>query len=414
MLSTIKIYTTDLELGMFVSGLDRSWLDTPFAVQGFRLESHAQIEQLQDYCQYVLVDTLKSYQPEQALQSKLRNTRRRLPAERIFQGRDLRIYRDDSDFFQEQPLAEAALESLVDDLLDVYDKVSHGGNIDQIQLKRSVEPLIGSISRNPDACLWVARLKQHDEYSYHKALAVAIWSVSLGRELGLPRRDLRSLAMGGMLMDIGKLRVPTAVLRAERPLTGEEKKRVREHVVHGRQILAESGIHNQDVVDMIAYHHERFDGSGYPTGLKRDAIPAVARIAGIVDTYSALTSDRSYARAQSPSRAIRTLYEMRDVKFQAELVEAFIKAVGVYPAGSLVELSSGEVGVVVAESRTRRLRPKVMMLLDSEKRRLGEPRMVDLGLNPAGNDQQPPLVIRKSLQPGAYDIDLAAIELPAN
>lgn len=409
MLTTIKIYTNELEVGMFVSGLDRSWLDTPFVVQGFRVENRGQIEQLQEYCQYVLVDTLKSRQGENELQGKQRSTRKRLPAERIFGRRTLSPYRDDSSFFAERPVAESVLESLVEDLLAMYEEVEQGGTLDQIRLKRSVEPLIGSISRNPDACLWVARLKQHDQYSYHKALTAAIWSVSLGRELGLPRRDLRSLAMGGMLMDIGKLRVPGNLLRKTDPLSAAEREQVRGHVLHGRQILAESGIVNQDIVDMVACHHERLDGSGYPAALKQDAIPPVARIAGIVDTYGALTSERPYAPALSPSRAIRTLYGMRDVKFQAELVEAFIKAIGVYPAGSLVELSSGEVGVVVAESRTRRLRPKVMMLLDERKRRLKKPRVVDLD---AEGNAPTDLVIRHSLQPGAYDIDLAAIELP--
>jgi len=412
MLSTIKIYTSDLEIGMYVSGLDRSWLGTPFVMQGFRVESRDQVDQLQEYCSYVLIDALKSRQTENDLQGKVRSTRERKPVNAIFRGRQLETYDDHSDFFAEQPLAEAALETLVDDLLEVYSQVTDGGKIDQIQLKRSVEPLIGSISRNPDACLWVARLKQHDEYSYHKALAVAIWAVSLGRELGLPRRDLRSLAMGGMLMDIGKLRVAPEMLQAERALTSEERKLSQAHVLHGRQILAESGITNQDVVDMVAYHHERLDGTGYPMGLQRDAIPPVARIAGIVDTYGALTSERSYAPAQSPAAAIKLLYEMRDVKFQAELVEAFIKAIGVYPAGSLVELSSGEIGVVVAESRFRRLRPKVMILLDENKQRLHDPHVVDLEELPDSLEQGA-LLIRKSLKPGAYDIDLTGVALPA-
>lgn len=411
MLSTIKIYTSDLEPGMFVSGLDRPWLDTPFTIQGFRLESRDQIEQLRAYCEYVMVDTMKSRQAPSVLQRKIREERKRVPAEQLFHGRELAHYADDSEFPEERPRAEAALDALVDDLMDIYGEVEEGGKVNQIQLKRSVEPLIGSISRNPDACLWVARLKQHDEYSYHKALVMAIWAVALGREFGLPRRDLRSLAMGSMLMDIGKLRVNTELLRARRPLTAEEHARVREHVLHGQQILEESGVMNQDVIDMVGCHHERHDGSGYPRGLAGDEIPPFARIAGIVDTYGALTSDRVYANAQSPTAAIKTLYAMREVKFQAELVEAFIKAIGVYPAGSLVELNTGEVGVVVAESRTRRLKPKVMMLLDADKRSVPEPRIIDLEAAP-GQDDEPPLLIRKTLEPGAYDIDLATVELP--
>jgi HD-GYP domain-containing protein (c-di-GMP phosphodiesterase class II) len=164
---------------------------------------------------------------------------------------------------------------------------------------------------------------------------------------------------------------------------------------------------NQDVIDMVAHHHERYDGSGYPNGLEQDAIPTFARIAAIVDTYDAITTKRSYAAAISPSDAIKLLYKSRDEDFQAELVEAFIQAIGIYPAGTLVELSSGEVGVVVAEYRARRLRPTVMVLLDANKDTLVESRIVDLHEEAADDPQS--LTIKKSLKPEAYGIDLSVI-----
>jgi putative nucleotidyltransferase with HDIG domain len=254
----------------------------------------------------------------------------------------------------------------------------------------------------------VTRLKHHDNYTYQHSLSAAMWSVSLGRQVGLPRRDLRSLAMGCMLMDIGKLRVDPDLLQAQRELTTEEAAHVAQHVEHGMEILQECGILNQDVVDMVAHHHERYDGSGYPNGLKQDRIPPFARIAGIVDTYDALTSNRTYARAVAPSDAIKMLYEARDEDFQAELVESFIQAIGIYPAGTLVELTSGEVGVVVAEYRTRRLRPKVMLLLDANKKQLARSRVIDLQeeVSPSG---APKRSIKASLEPEAYGIDLTKV-----
>jgi hypothetical protein len=159
---------------------------------------------------------------------------------------------------------------------------------------------------------------------------------------------------------------------------------------------------------MVAHHHERYDGSGYPKGLSRNQIPPFARIAGIVDTYDALTSNRSYAQAVSPSDAIKLLYEARDEDFQAELVEAFIQAIGIYPAGTLVELSSGEVGVVVAEYRTRRLRPKVMLLLDADKRNLPNAKVIDLQEIATAPGARM-VTIKKSLEPDAYGIDLASV-----
>jgi HD-GYP domain-containing protein (c-di-GMP phosphodiesterase class II) len=167
---------------------------------------------------------------------------------------------------------------------------------------------------------------------------------------------------------------------------------------------------NTDVINMVAHHHERHNGTGYPEGLAGEKIPVFARIAAIVDCYDAITSHRSYARAVTPSAAIKMLYDWRDVDFQAELVEEFIQAVGIYPAGTLIELSSGEVAVVVAEYRTRRLRPQVMVLLDAEHQPLAEVKMIDL-LSQTHTEDGEPLDIVTSLEPEAYGIDMAAIQL---
>ncbi|MBP6723716.1 MAG: HD-GYP domain-containing protein, partial [Halioglobus sp.] len=250
-----------------------------------------------------------------------------------------------------------------------------------------------------------------DQYAYQHSLSASIWAVALGRQLGLPRHDLRSLAMGCMLMDVGKLRVDPSLLQAPRPLSESEADRMREHVAHGVDIVRESGMMNQDVIDIVAHHHERFDGSGYPQGLAGDQVPAFARIAAIVDTYDAVTSTRSHAPAVSPSDAIKLLYQSRNIEFQAELVEVFIQAVGIYPAGTIVELTTGEVGVVVSEYRTRRLKPKVLMLLDQRKYRLREPKMVDLSEEPANTNGATPRGIARALEPGAYDIDLSTLQI---
>lgn len=422
MLKTLKVPTSDLDIGMYVSGLDRPWLETPFVTQGFLIESRADVARLQQFCQFVYIDSRRSPNPEfPARREPLSRSeavatdqkpqdRPRIPLQSIFAGRPLQPYRDDSVWEEEHPRAQRALNALIGDIEDIFEQFSAGETLNIVKLRKSVEPIVDSISRNPDACLWVTRLKQHDRYTYQHSLNAAMWAVSLGRQMGLPRRDLRSLAMGCMLMDVGKLRVDAALLQADRVLTPAESLEVATHVSHGLAILRECGVLNQDVIDMVAYHHERFDGSGYPKGLSREQIPAFARIAAIVDTYDALTSNRNHATRRSPSDAIKILYEARDVDFQAELVEAFIQAIGIYPAGTLVELSSGEVGVVVAEYRTRRLRPKVMLLLDAHKNRLRNTKVIDLQELPAAVDR-PAISIKRSLEPEAYGIDLCGIPL---
>jgi len=417
MLRTVKVEVSELVLGMYVSALDRPWLETPFLIQGFVLESQEHIDRVRKYCEFVYIDKVRSL----ALVGRTRlhvaapgqerpvAERPRIPVERIFAGRKLRSYAEDTPWHEEHDRAEVAVGSLLADIEDILSHVSDGGTLDMVRIKTAVAPIVESMGRNPDACMWLTRLKQHDQYTYQHALSSSIWAVALGRQIGLGRLDLRSLAIGGMLMDVGKLLVPPELLRAEHQLDEREEAELRLHVNRGMALLSAKGMLNQDVIDMVAHHHERYDGSGYPGGLAGDRIPAVARIAGIVDTYDALTSDQPYSPAVSPSDAIRIIYNARDQEFQAELVEAFIQAVGIYPAGTLVELSSGEVGVVVAESRTRRMLPKVTVLLDADKKALPRSRLVDL-LRQSEQGPEHSTRIRRSLEPGAFGIDLRNVE----
>jgi putative nucleotidyltransferase with HDIG domain len=409
MLEIVKVYTTDLEVGMYVSALDRPWLETPFVIQGFKVDSQSDIERLRQYCAYVFIDVSQSESSAQPKQIKLRE-RARKPTEQIFPGREIKRYDDKSQWQQEYPQAVAAVKVLADGIDDMFETVNDGGSLDVVKVKKAVEPMIDSITRNPDACIWLARMKQQDQYTYQHSVGTSIWAVALGRQLGLPKTDLRTLAIGGVLCDVGKLRVDQALLQAQRRLTEEEFDQVRSHVNFGIEMINASGLMNTDVINMVAHHHERHNGTGYPEGLAGEKIPVFARIAAIVDCYDAITSHRSYARAVTPSAAIKMLYDWRDVDFQAELVEEFIQAVGIYPAGTLIELSSGEVAVVVAEYRTRRLRPQVMVLLDAEHQPLAEVKMIDL-LSQTHTEDGEPLDIVTSLEPEAYGIDMAAIQL---
>jgi HD-GYP domain-containing protein (c-di-GMP phosphodiesterase class II) len=408
---TRKVPTEDLQVGMFVSQLDRPWVGTPFPLQGFRIANRDEIVQLQGYCKYVMVDIEPAAQAAELELPKTRGSRKQLPVETIFFDRSIKSYKDKTDFMEEHSKASAVVAALTEDVEDMYLKVTRDNKVNVVRLKQSIDPMVGSISRNPDACVWVARLKRHDQYTYERALSAGIWAVALGRELGLPKQDLRSLGVGGMLMDVGMLRVDPELLGAQRPLTAEETAAMRKHIDYSLEIIQESGIMNRDILDMAAHHHERYNGSGYPRGLAEDRIPTFARIAGLVDAYGALTTDRDYAPAVSPAEAMRILYEERDIGFQAELVEAFIRAVGIYPAGTLVELSDGSVAVVVAEYRAHRLRPTVLQVLDQKKRRLDKPQLLKLQAATSGWLRRPMPTIKRALEPGAFGVDLQSLDL---
>jgi HD-GYP domain-containing protein (c-di-GMP phosphodiesterase class II) len=222
--------------------------------------------------------------------------------------------------------------------------------------------------------------------------------------MGLPKVDLNILAMGLLLMDIGKMRIPAKVLNKSEPLSEQEFDMVRGHVDYGVEILKKSEGIDIDIINIALTHHERFDGSGYPAGLADIATPVYGRMAAIIDCYDAMTSHRPYCKPVSAYAALQEIYNWRNKYFQEELVEQFLQCLGAFPTGTLVEMHSGEVGIVMAQNRTRRMSPKVMLLLDKNKKNLPEYMVVDLMNQPFDYDQNP-LTIVRGLDPGAYGID---------
>ena len=394
---------------MYVSSLDRPWLDTPFSVQGFQLQSQDEVLRLQQFCKFVYVDASKSTQDAAILRRKVRS-KVRISTENLFPDKVLKNYSDACSWEEEYPRALRAVLDLSKGIDVVYRKLTDTCALDMVTVKKCVEPMIDSVARYPAACIWLARVKQEDRYTYQHALGASIWAVALGRQIGLPKTDLRSLAIGGLLFDIGKLGLDPELLETTRQLSDAEFQQVRSHVKLGMEMIQGSALVNTDVIGMIAHHHERHDGSGYPEGLREDDIPVFARMAAIVDCYDAVTSHRGYARAISPSEAVKLLNDWKDVDFQGELVEEFIQAVGIYPAGTLVEMSNGEVGVVMASDSRRRLRPRIMLLLDADKNELPSPRTVDLSSNGSDNGGVH-LEILDSLEPNSHGIDLSRVPL---
>jgi HD-GYP domain-containing protein (c-di-GMP phosphodiesterase class II) len=241
-----------------------------------------------------------------------------------------------------------------------------------------VEDLVESIIRHPGALQLVARMREADESSYTHALQVAVLLASFGRELGFSRDELTHLGQVGMLLDVGKLRIDQRILKKRGNLTPKEFDEVKRHVQYGLEIIETSEVVHPDVVAGVAQHHERLNGTGYPNGLRDAEICAIGKMAGIVDAFSALTSIRPYAEPMSPYSAMQQLQGWADTYFNAGLVELFIQAIGIFPVGTLIELSTGELAVVLEQSRPRRLKPKVLVISAPDKTPLETPFILDL------------------------------------
>jgi putative nucleotidyltransferase with HDIG domain len=251
------------------------------------------------------------------------------------------------------------------------------------------------------------RIRRKGGYLHSHSIASSVWATALGREIGLDRDAMRVVALGSMLLDVGKTRIPESILGKPGKLDEREREEMRRHVDYGLALVREAGRVDERVLEMIANHHERHDGSGYPRGLEGADIPVYGRIAGIVDTYDAMITSRPYASTQSSYGALRQLRSLAGTQFQPELVDQFTQAIGMFPTGTLVLLNTGEVGVVTAQSRIRRLRPEVMVILGPGKEPLAEYRVVDLNKVSATADDQSSLWIEQGLEPGAFGVDPA-------
>ncbi len=266
--------------------------------------------------------------------------------------------------------------------------------------------VVDSMLRNADALMWVAMRKQQDATLYGHGIRAAVYLVSLGRHLGLPRNYLLRLGMLGALLDIGKTGLPLAILAKTGELTDHQFELIRGHVHKGLELMKDApGLH-KDVVEGIAQHHEREDGSGYPNGLAGDEISLFGRMAAIVDTFVALTNERPYAETMAPYAAFRKITEWSRTLFHAPLTEQFIQAIGAFPVGSIVELSSGEAAVVVHQNRTQRLKPQILVVCGPDKAPLRKPYRLDLleQEKKARKNAEPPRIAR-GLPSGSHGID---------
>lgn len=409
----LKTSIEGLEVGMYVTRLDRPWIETPFPIQGLRIESQQDIETLGRYVTYVYVDTQKGPSPAHrywvtggAEGLALKNPDH--PPIKVFNNtRDNEytslkkcFYEIRTSFVEEFHRAREIQAHLNTGLETLMTRLQRGETLDINQVREGVEAIVDSVVNNPSAFALLVQLEKSDEYTYSHALGTSVWCAQFGRHLGLDRGELNNLALGGMLLDIGKTRLPTALLNKPDALTPEESRVIQQHVDHGIRILVETRNIPHEVLRMVATHHERADGSGYPDGMQNADIPIYGRIAGIVDSYDAMTTKRPYSEVvYSAHEAINELYNCRGSCFQPELIEQFIQTVGLYPTGSLVEMETGEVGVVLEINDLKRLFPTVKLILDRDKTPLPEFESVDL--SGADHDR---FKIKTALPHGAYGI----------
>lgn len=392
---------SDLAIGMFVCRLDRPWEETSFPLQGLELTSEDDLTAIRDLCEFVFIDARRQI----AISKSLVLSRTNLSDSRF---KSTIQYGDQVAIEEELPRAHEALQNAAVMVDRIFEDITSGRVLSIEHVEQAVRPLVASILRSADAFFWVDGLKKHDSYSYSHSIGCSALATAFGRHMGFAEDTIISLAAGGLLMDVGKTRVPQDLLQYPGVLASADVEALHAHVAHGQDIVNASGITDQDVLDIVRTHHERQDGSGYPDGLAGNAIPITGRMLSIIDSYDAMVSTRPYRAAISRHQALRHIYAARDTLFQSELVEQFQVCLGVYPTGSLVELSTGEVAVVMAQNHIRRLRPKVVILSTPTKQPLNDFRQLDLMTQVKGRTA---VDIVRSLAASDYGINAADLFL---
>ena len=274
-----KVSADELARGMYVSRLDRPWVETPFLFQGFMIENDGQISTLKEYCRYVYIDVERGSAPmARAAGSRADGARRSgegaaRPARAGSIPKPAERYEDETTVEQELEPAREARESVAEAIGTFLDNIREGRKPEITDVKRTVVEMERSILRNPDACLWLRLLKDKSSYAYAHCVDTAVLAIAFARQLGLRREQVHLVGLGALLADVGKMCIPTELLAAPRSLTDAEMSTVREHVAHSVRIVHEMPEVDRQMVELVATHHERYDGSGYPKGLVGGDIP---------------------------------------------------------------------------------------------------------------------------------------------
>lgn len=374
-----QISIDELEPGMYVEKVDRSWVEIPFFKKN--IKTSQQVEKLRNYDVRTLhIDTEKGKdllpQEDSTPLPPVDLQKESVPSEvnpKTLGSESPKILAG-----EEVGICEALHKQAIQCVREIYKNVSAGAPPDIDGAQEVVDNLVNNMGRYRDVLISLSKLKAFDDYTFTHSVNVAIFSITLGEGLHYPAQELKALGLGAIFHDIGKTRIPKEILNRPGPLTPDEVPVIQKHPQEGMELLKETPGVNTDILRVPLEHHERISGSGYPRGLKGSKISEFGMIASIADVYDAMTSDRVYHSKMPPHTALSKIYAMGKESFNIGFIEKFISRIGVYPIGSLLILSSGEVGVVTEIRRDQLLRPQILLIKDQEGLLMDSPEIIDL------------------------------------
>jgi len=373
-----KIPVSRLRPGMFIQELCGDWMSHPFWRAQFKLSGDADLRRIvESGIQHVYIDTDRGLDDVEAVAADEVKASVEQEIVAALSAPDDTVLR--VSVREEIARARKVHEQAHQVVRSMMGDVRLGKAVSLEDAEPVVEAITGSVLRNSGALLGLIGIKNKDDYTFLHSVSVCTLMIAFGRSLGLAGDDLRQGGIGGLLHDIGKMKVPDAVLNKPGRLTDAEFDLIKRHPGDGHAVLLETQGIGAVPLDITRHHHERLDGSGYPDRLAGDAISTMARMAAIVDVYDAITADRCYHKGMPAAEALRKMWEWSSAHFDQKLLQAFMRCVGIYPVGSLVRLESGRLGVVTEQNEASLLTPRLRVFFSTRSNGYIKPELVDLG-----------------------------------
>lgn len=372
-----QIRIDELQLGMLVEQLDRSWLSTPFFRHKMTITSPQQIAHLKASGVQTLTVNFDAAEVGEVFVLEQPS----IDAPEVSASEEVESASPVISFEEELPEARRVYQAAKTIVQNAMQDTRLGRAINVDAVNTVVSEMTDSVLRNPDALSSLSRLKRFDEYTFYHSVNTSLLAMSLGRSLGFDRSMLHLAGVGTLLHDIGKMKIPLEVLNKPGRFEPHEMEIMKQHVLRGVEVLANTTGLGESYVQPALEHHERVNGGGYPHKRAKQDISQYGLITAIVDIYDAMTSDRCYHKGQPAHQALQLLYRLSlEGHLDSTLVQRFIQVVGVYPVGSVVELNTGETAIVKQVNHHAPLLPVVVIVKGAGNTLLLRPQEYDLSL----------------------------------
>jgi len=358
----MRIRPVDLQQGHYVVALNIPWRDSPFPLEGVLVQDVAQRQWLVDHCDWVDIDINRSpnkFRPANFLRYVDKKKDWTPSAKQIARCEEFREQRITKDNLE---VSRSMYDLLHNEVERIVSDFSQSGRVEIDSARRIIDDITHSLGDNVAALAWLIRIKSVDQYTAQHCINVSILSIMLAYAAGWDAAEVKDAGMAGLLHDLGKTRLNQAIVNKPGRLTPKEFEHIKAHSMLGYKMLLKDDNISDAIRMAVRHHHERPDGTGYPDGLSEDEIPALASLVAVIDAYDAITSDRIYDPARSHHEALGILYKQRNLQFDAELVEVFIRFMGWVTYGTLVRLTDARLAVVLEAKSGRGFYPLVRIV----------------------------------------------------